>query len=157
MVFMVVCLSLCLSSPLLAQRTDRGSIGGVVTDVQDSAVPGATVTVTNEETGVEIVLVTNASGAYNSNPLVLGHYAVTVNLEGFKTAQSTEIDLRAGDVVRHDVTLEVGAVTETIEVVSTNGGLDVTRPDVSHRWTRSSTAISRSSPPPTSASPSPCF
>jgi hypothetical protein len=132
-ILMLLCLSLCLSSPLLAQRTDRGSISGVVMDTQGSAVPGATVTIRNEETGVEIVLVTNQAGAYQSNPLVLGHYSVTAALEGFKTAVTTGIDLRAGDVVRQDVTLEVGAVTETVEVVSREGGLDVTRPDISQR------------------------
>ena len=47
-VLALLCLSLCLSSPLLAQRTDRAVIGGVVTDVQDAATPGATVTVSNE-------------------------------------------------------------------------------------------------------------
>jgi hypothetical protein len=128
----LLCSSLC-SSPLLAQRTDRAVIGGVVTDAQGSAVPGATVTVRNDETGVEIALVTNASGAYTSNPLVLGHYTVTVNLEGFKTSRSTGFDLRAGDVVRHDVRLEVGSVTETVEVVAPEEGLTATRPDVTHR------------------------
>ena len=130
---LAVSLSLCLGGPLLAQRTDRGVIGGVVTDTQGSAVPGATVAIRNDETGVEITLVTNAAGAYTSNPLVLGQYTVTVHLEGFKTSRSTGIDLRAGDVVRHDVTLEVGAVTETVEVLAQEGGLDVTRPDITQR------------------------
>ena len=83
--------------------------------------PGATVSVTNEKTGVEIVLQTNASGAYTTNPLVLGTYSVKVNLDGFKTGVSTGISLSAGDVVRHDVILQVGAMTETVEVVSIQG------------------------------------
>jgi hypothetical protein len=129
----LLCLSLLLSTPLLAQRTDRATIGGVVTDPQGAAVAGATVTVRNEDTGVEIALVTNASGAYTTNPLVLGTYSVAVGLEGFKTAVSTGVLLRAGYAVRHDVTLEIGAVTETVEVVHRTGGLDVTRPEVAHR------------------------
>ena len=133
LVLVVLGLAFCLSSPLLAQRSDRGVIGGVVTDTQGAAVPGATVSIKNDSTGVELTLVTNAKGAYSSNPLVLGQYTVTVNVQGFKTARGTGLDLRAGDVVRHDVTLDVGAMTETVEVVSAEaGGLDDTRPDVSH-------------------------
>ncbi len=132
-VLALLCLGLCSSSPLLAQRSDRATIGGVVTDAQAAGVPGANVTVRNDDTGVEIVLVTNAAGAYTSNPLVLGRYTVTVNLEGFKTARSTGFDLRAGDVVRHDVRLEVGAVTEMVEVTAEEGGLTTTRPDISQR------------------------
>src|SRR3990170_4659849 len=82
----VFCLSLCSSAPLLAQRADRAVISGVVADAQGSAVPGATVTVRNEATGVESVLVTNAAGAYTTTPLVLGTYSVTVDLTGFKKA-----------------------------------------------------------------------
>ena len=130
-VLTVLCLSLCLSSPLLAQRSDRAVIGGVVTDPQGSGVPGATVTITNEETGVETVLVTNSAGAYTTNPLVLGRYSVKVNSSGFKTGTRSGIALRAGDVVRHDVTLQIGEMAESVEV-SSGGALDVTRPDVSH-------------------------
>jgi hypothetical protein len=80
-----------------------------------------------------LVLANTNAAKRTSNPLVLGHYTVTVNLEGFKAARATGIDLRAGDVVRRDFTLEVGAVTETVEVVAQEGGLAVTRPDVTHR------------------------
>jgi len=71
---------LCFSSPLLAQRADRATISGVVTDNQGAAVPGATVTIKNEGTGVETVLTTNEAGLYTSPPLVLGTYSVTVDL-----------------------------------------------------------------------------
>src|SRR5512145_180228 len=63
----VLCIALFgLTSPLHAQRADRAIISGIVTDEQGAAVPGATVTITNEQTGVETVLVTNAAGAYTS-------------------------------------------------------------------------------------------
>jgi hypothetical protein len=122
--------SLCLSTPLLAQRSDRAVIGGVVTDDQGSAVPGASVVVRNEATGVETNLLTNSAGAYTTAPLVLGTYTVTVNLTGFKKSVTTGIVLRPGDVVRQDVVLQVGALTESIEV--SGAETEVTRPDVSH-------------------------
>jgi len=125
------CLILGLSSPLLAQRSDRATVSGVVTDPQGSPVPGATVTVHNQDTGVDTTLVTNSAGAYNTPPLVLGRYVVTVDLEGFKKAVSSEIVLEGGDAFRHDVGLQVGALSETVEVKSASG-LSDTRPDVSH-------------------------
>ena len=54
--------------PLLAQRADRATISGVVADEQGAPVPGATVTIKNEETAVETVLITNDAGAYSSPP-----------------------------------------------------------------------------------------
>ena len=124
-------LSFCLTTPLLAQRADRATISGVVTDPQGAAVPGATVTIRNEATGVNTVHVTNAAGAYTSPPLVLGRYSVTVDLSGFKKAVSSGILLEGGDQVRQDMILQVGGLTESVEVRS-SGGLDETRPDVSH-------------------------
>ena len=129
----ILLLCLAASSPLLAQRADRGVIGGVVTDAQAAPLVGATVTVHNEATGVDTVLVTNDAGAYTTGLLVLGPYSVKVNLSGFKTANTTGINLRGGDVVRHDVTLQVGQLTETVDVTAEDGGLNKTRPDVSHK------------------------
>jgi hypothetical protein len=130
-VFTTLCLSLCLSTPLLAQRADRAVISGVVTDEQSAAMPGASVTIHNEATGVDTVLVTNAAGAYTSPPLVLGRYSVTVDMQGFKRAVISGILLQGGESVRHDVGLQIGALAETVEVAG-RGGLDVTTPDVAH-------------------------
>jgi hypothetical protein len=124
-------LLLCFSAPAVAQRADRAIISGVVNDEQGSAVPGATVTIKNEETGVETALVTNDAGAYTSPPLVLGRYTVSVDLQGFKKATATGILLQGGEAVRQDLTLQVGELSETIEVRS-RGGIDVTTPDVAH-------------------------
>src|SRR4029453_15277823 len=128
-VLTAVCLFL-LSSPPLAQRSERGIIGGVVSDPQGAALPGASVVVKNEATGVETTLQTNNAGAYTTNPLVLGPYSVTVNLTGFKKAVTSGINLRPGDVLRHDVVLQIGEVAESVEV--TGEAVDATRPDVSH-------------------------
>ena len=124
-------LSVFLASPLLAQRADRATISGVVTDNQAAAVPGATVTIKNEETGVENVLVTNSAGVYTSPPLVLGRYSVTVDLSGFKKMVSSGIMLQGGGAIRHDVALQVGDLAETVQVTAVSG-VSETRPDVSH-------------------------
>src|SRR5687767_4997760 len=117
----VLGLTIGLSSPLLAQRADRATISGVVTDNQGAAVPGATVTIKNEDTGVETVLVTNEAGVYTSPPLVLGTYSVAVDLAGFKKTVSSGILLQGGGAIRQDLALQVGEITESVEVRSTAG------------------------------------
>jgi hypothetical protein len=127
----LVLVFLGFNTPLLAQRADRATISGVVTDNQGAAVPGATVTIKNEGTGVETVLTTNEAGLYTSPPLVLGTYSVTVDLAGFKKAVSSGILLQGGGAIRQDMALQVGDLTESIEVRSV-AGINETRPDVSH-------------------------
>jgi hypothetical protein len=127
----VVLATLCLSVPLLAQRADRGIITGIVTDPSGSAVAGAEVKVRSEETGVETALVSNGSGAYTTPPLVLGTYTVTVDHTGFKKAVKTGIELQGAGTIRQDVTLALGAVTESVEVKA-EAELNVTTPDISH-------------------------
>src|SRR5438876_1591698 len=130
-VAIVVCSSLGVSGLVLAQRADRAILSGVVTDAQGSGVPGATVTIRNEATGVETALVTNTAGVYTSPPLVLGTYTVTVDLTGFRRAVTSGILLQGGDLLRHDVSLQIGELAESVEVRGASP-LQVTLPDVSH-------------------------
>jgi len=127
----VVLTVVCLTSSLPAQRSDRGIITGIVTDPTGSSVVGATVKVRNEGTGVETVLVSNDAGAYTTPPLVLGSYSITIDHTGFKNTVLNGILLQGAETIRRDVTLTVGAVTESVEVNST-AALEVTTPDVSH-------------------------
>src|SRR3954463_14755087 len=120
-VLTTLCLGICSSTPLFAQRADRAVISGVVSDEQGAAVPGASVTIHNEATGVDTVIVTNAAGAYTSPPLVLGRYSVTVDLSGFKKGVSSGILLEGGDQFRQDMTLQVGGLNETVDVKSEAG------------------------------------
>ena len=126
-----LCFSVCSSTPLFAQRADRAVISGVVTDAQGGALPGATVTIHNEATGVDTVIVTNNAGAYTSPPLVLGQYSVTVDMQGFKKAVTSGILLQGGEAIRNDVSMQVGGLQETVQVEG-RSGIDVTTPDVAH-------------------------
>jgi len=123
---------LLVSGSLLAQRSDRGIVTGIVTDPSGSSVAGATVKVRNEGTGVETVLTTNEAGAYTTPPLVLGTYSVTVDHAGFKTSVNSGIMLIGAETIRRDVPLAVGAVSETVEVKSETESLNATTADVSH-------------------------
>jgi hypothetical protein len=129
---LVVLAVLCLSGLLLAQRSDRGIITGIVTDQTGSSVPGATVKVRDEGTGVVTSLVTNDAGAYSTPPLELGNYSVTVDHAGFKTAVASGIRLLGAETIRRDITLAVGSVSESVEVKAGAEQLQTTTPDVSH-------------------------
>src|SRR6202011_4407328 len=70
-------LSVLVFTGLLAgQGQDRGIITGLVTDKSGAAVPGATVTITSDATGVNTVVSTTSAGNYSTPPLVLGSYKV---------------------------------------------------------------------------------
>src|SRR6266852_4452096 len=117
---------------LLAQRADRATVTGVVSDQTGNYVAGATVKVRNDDTGVETVLTTNDAGAYTSPLLVLGAYTVSVEHAGFKTSVKTGIQLVGGQVYRQDVTLELGAVADRVEVSAAAEMINTEQPDVAH-------------------------
>src|SRR5437016_357545 len=101
--------------PLFAQ-SDLSTITGLVKDPSGSAVPGARVNVRNEATGVERQTVSAESGTFSVTNLPSGFYTVTVEGSGFKKFQTTRNKLDASVPLAVDVSLEVGAVTETINV-----------------------------------------
>jgi hypothetical protein len=97
-------------------QTTTGSIIGLVTDSTGAAVPNATVTVTRVDTGIATKTTTNSSGNYVVTPLQSGPYSVTVEAQNFKKSVSGGITLNVQDRIAVNVTLEVGQVTETVEV-----------------------------------------
>ncbi len=96
----------------------NGTIEGVVHDATGAALPGATVTVTQAETGARRVLVTGGDGSYRALLLPLGRYRVKVELTGFKAVEQTGLVLSAGQTLSADVALEVGAVQEVVQVTA---------------------------------------
>ena len=101
---------------LFGQRADRAVITGVVTDPHGYHVADSSVTIRNDATGVETKMVTNEAGDYTSPPLVLGTYTVTVEQQGFKTFVKGGVLLEGGQVVRVDAALDLGAISEKVEV-----------------------------------------
>src|SRR5277367_1659906 len=94
------------------------SISGTVTDPSGAAVVGATVTVTNVDTGVTTTQQSNGQGYYSFQNLPLGKYNLDVQQVGFKAFRETGIVLEVNDSLVKDVTLQVGQVSEKIEVAS---------------------------------------
>ena len=93
-----------------------GSILGNVKDSSEAAVPGATVTATNVGTNQSRQALTNESGSYSFSDLQGGIYSLKVTQQGFKTFEQTSITVSANNLNRVDITLQLGAVNETVTV-----------------------------------------
>src|SRR5579884_1449214 len=98
----------------IAQTT--GAIEGAITDPTGAAIPGATVKLTNENTGVVSTTTTNPAGQYLFDNLTIGKYQIDVNQAGFKAYSVKDIRVDANARVRRDVALTVGAVQENVTV-----------------------------------------
>src|SRR5215831_9909250 len=94
----------------------EATIVGTVTDPSGAAVANATVTLTNNDTGVQRTLPTNSDGQYVAPDLHIGSYTVRANATGFKLAETKGITLNVGDRTRVDFKLEVGSTQEQVTV-----------------------------------------
>jgi hypothetical protein len=99
-----------------AQAQYRAGIQGTVLDPQGAAVQGATVTVISNETGVSKQATTDANGVYTVPALAPGKYMVIIEKQGFKKQTLEDVQVAAEQMNSVNVTLEVGAVTESITV-----------------------------------------
>ena len=109
-----VLLMMCV--PAMAQTTS-GSIVGKVTDPTGGVVAAAAVSVININTGIDTKSSSDGSGNFVVTPLPVGTYTVTVEAPGFKKWSSSGIVLNVQDRIGLNVVLEVGQVSETVEVV----------------------------------------
>jgi len=97
--------------------TAAGAIQGTITDPKGAILPGATVTITNKDTGAKKTLVTDSGGLYNAGSLVPGRYEVVVLAPGFSRL-TTVLTVQIGTTTNGDLSLKVGATTEQVEVSS---------------------------------------
>ncbi len=103
------------ATPAFSQG-DTAQLSGYVRDSTGSVIPGAAVTVANEATGVAREVQTNANGYFVVTALPPAFYTVSAEAEGFKRTVKTNNKLDANIAAEVDVTLEIGAVTESVEV-----------------------------------------
>ena len=108
-----------------------GTINGTVTDKSGGVVANAIVKITNEATGLSQTIKANDKGYFVAESLPVGDYTVTVDQEKFKSTKKTGNTLVAGGHLTVDVTLEVGATTEVIEVTATGVTINTTSAEIS--------------------------
>src|SRR5246127_2532269 len=122
-VLIVLQLALCLcvaglfGEPLAAQTT-YGSIAGTVSDASGAAIADAQVTLTNLATTEKRVAQSGAEGLYDFVNLLPGRYSIGAEKTGFKRITRPEVIVEVGQSVRIDITLQVGDVSQTIEVTA---------------------------------------
>ncbi len=99
------------------QATNAGDISGTVTDNTGAAIPGATVTVLNIDTGVAKAYTTNAAGVYDTSSIVAGNYKITFSKEGFTQLVRSSVTVNVG-TTPVNAQLAVGAVNTQVVVTT---------------------------------------
>jgi hypothetical protein len=123
--------SICLLlAALSAAAQDRGTITGRITDSTGAAVPGATIVLRHPETGLSQTTISGAEGTYNFVYVAAGKYAVTVEMPGFRKAEVADVKVSVNTATRLDIELQVGQVTETVEVTTSATLLQTDRSDL---------------------------
>ena len=115
--FLVIALG---PAPAIAQ-TVTGEIRGTVRDSSGGVLPGVTVTATNTNTGLTRTETSDGTGSYVFPSLPIGNYTITAEIQGFRKSERTGFSLTADGRITADISLSVGAVTETVTVEAIRG------------------------------------
>src|SRR5262245_42095699 len=115
--FLAFVLLMLLTLPAAAgAQVLYGSLVGNVNDETGAAVPGATVTIRNKQTGTERDVTTDATGAYRFDTVQPGVYSLTIQLTGFRSFTREDIPVTLNTTARADARLQVGQLTESVTV-----------------------------------------
>jgi hypothetical protein len=112
--FFGLCISLLLC-PVFAQ-SDKGTITGTIADPAGAVVPGAAIEAKHVETGAQYQAASTATGNYTLTQLPVGVYELSISVPGFKQYLRKGITVLVAQTLRIDVSLEVGALTESVTV-----------------------------------------
>jgi hypothetical protein len=126
----VVVILLVLSSPLRMQSQALQGITGTVTDVTGGIVPNATVTVSNDATGVSKTGTTSSAGTYQFTDLIPGRYTVKVESPGFQSSTHNGVGVEVARVSTVDAVLQPGKTEQTVNVTENVVALDTTQPQL---------------------------
>src|SRR5215813_9612519 len=113
--FAAVLAFFCMTAGVFGQ-VEKGTISGTVTDASGGSIVGVEITVSNPATGFEFKTVTSAEGQFVAANLIPGTYRVVASHAGFKTVNRGDLIVRPSQRLSVDLALEVGEVTQTVEV-----------------------------------------
>ena len=111
-------------------------VRGRVLDTQNAILPGVTVVVTNQETGIYREVISSSDGTYFVTGIVPGTYEVAAQLSGFKKSVRRDIVLSIGRTSTVDLQLEVGGIEETVTVTTQAPLVDATSPEIGGNVTK---------------------
>ena len=116
--FGFVLLAVLICSPYGHAQQTLGSLNGTVMDPSGAAIPGATVTITDEAIGVTRTAVSQANGFYQIFNLPIGTYKVSVTHDGFETTDLSGIAVQEARATTVNASLKVGRASESVEVTA---------------------------------------
>lgn len=128
----VTVLLTCLLALTAFGQATTGSLTGTVTDPTGAVVAGATVTVTNPETGAERSAESNSQGVFEFQTLQPGKYTISVDAKGFKRAVSRDIIVSVATVAQVTVPLEIGSASETVTVSASQEVINTSSPSLTN-------------------------
>jgi hypothetical protein len=133
LIALVCCLTLLSRINLLGQVTASASLQGTIVDQTQVPIVGnkTDITIINKETGANRTTHTNNAGEYRFELLTPGIYTIRVNAPGFSTAVARNVEMLVGRATKQDFTLQLGPVSETVEVTTAALLMDQTKTDVS--------------------------
>src|SRR6218665_2463323 len=132
--FLAVVISLVLIDSMAETAFGQvlyGSVVGTLSDATGAVVPSATVTVTNQATGLSRQAVTDQNGYYSIPNLLEGVYDLSVTAGGLKPYTQKSVTVSINRATRADAVLDVGAGTESVSVEATSAVLQTNKADVS--------------------------
>jgi Carboxypeptidase regulatory-like domain/TonB dependent receptor-like, beta-barrel len=119
---------LCPVVALAQQGT--AEIGGKVVDAQGAVLPGVNIVLTNEDTGAVREITSTADGSYFASQMVPGRYRITAKLEGFRVLDRRGVTLTVGQTTPLDMSMEVGALAETLTVTGEAPLIDLSSAEI---------------------------
>jgi len=120
----------------LRAQTATGEITGTVVDASGAIVPSAQITITDQLTGSTRKTKSNTSGNYTFALLPVGTYTVTAEATGFRLAKHVDITLNIAQTIRVDFRMELGKVTQAVEVKASAVALDTDNSAISQTITQ---------------------
>ena len=133
LVTMILAMVVLCPRPSFAQTGGEAGIQGTVTDSEGAAIPNATVTVTNDATGIALSRQTNGEGLYTVSPILPGIYTVRVKSQGFSDYVQRNLTANALSMTSLNIAMKVGATDTQVEVsaappqlTTTNASLGLT-------------------------------
>ena len=120
---------LLLAGPASAQQGTT-ELRGKVIDAQGAILPGVTLTVTNQDSGMFRTTTSGPDGTFIASGLVPGTYKLVASLQGFKKVERKDLRLEVGKTVSIDVTMTLGSFEETVSVTATSPLVDITSKEI---------------------------
>ena len=132
---------LLFSASIAWAQVTTANLSGVVQDTSNSVIPGAEVTLTNDNTGLIYNTQSGADGDFLFSVLPTGTYTLSIQTAGFKVYEATGITLTASQNIRQQHTLEVGAMTETVTATAMTRAVSTAPPARAETETRTETVM----------------